>query len=98
MRYELHYRNGIKKYDSLDQVEIVTKTLTQPYVVYKFVESKMHQHMEEFEIFGKEGVKELMKDLRRGVIISDLVKKYHVTFYTITKYIRKCKSEYESIK
>lgn len=98
MRYELHYRNGIKKFDTLFQVRKITQNLKQPYIVYGFVESKMHEHIEEYELFGDKGAAGMMKEVTRGVPLLTLVAKYHTTYYTLTKYINRFRSKHESIK
>lgn len=98
MRFELHLLTGIKKFDTLAEVKAVTKNLRQPYEVYKFIESNANEIIKEMELFGEGGVAGMVNEYQRGTPLSTLATKYHTSTPTLTKIIRKYKSEYEPLK
>jgi hypothetical protein len=97
MRYELCYKDVVKKSDDIVELQDLAKHLSCHWEIFRIVESRVSGVIMEMEKFGTGGVEGMINDLKKGVPMCRLAKKYHVSPPTISKYITLYKNKHETV-
>jgi hypothetical protein len=98
MMYELRYGDYAEQSEDRAKLKAKASRTSLPWTICRIEISKVDDAIKEIELFGNDGIETLMKDLSKGMPAYRLAIKYHTSHYTISKYIRKYRSEHESLK